>query len=399
MKNKSMELKNYWIVDCDKTIFGDVKIVDGKIANIIERKTHGNLGEGILMPSFIDLHAHFREPGYTHKEDIKSGSEAAAKGGYTHVTLMANTNPVCDNMTVHNAINERNKEVGIIDVNQCVSGTTGLMGDDYSHLEGLDEEKVKCISDDGKGVMSHRVMKDILDICTKKGWIFMSHAEDSSADNMRDAENNMTERDVQIAEDINGRIHMCHVSTREAIDVIRRGKKNGVKVTCEVTPHHIMNPMGISDYRVNPPIRENEDVMEIVKGINDGTVDAIATDHAPHTLEDKKNGAPGISGIELSFPICYSELVKSGKITLNKLSELMSYNPAKILNLKKGKIKEGYDGDMVIVNLKECELVKEENLLSRGKNTPLIGREFYGVIKATIKNGEFIYRRESNDNR
>ncbi|MCM1990459.1 dihydroorotase [Oceanirhabdus seepicola] len=394
-----MELKNYWIVDCDRTLFGDVKIVDGKIANIIERKAQGTMGEGVLMPSFIDLHAHFREPGYTHKEDIKSGSEAAAKGGYTHVTLMANTNPVCDNMTVLNAINERNKEVGIIDINQCVSGTTGLLGDDYSHLEGLEDGKVKCISDDGKGVMSHSVMRDILDICTKKGWTFMSHAEDSSADNMRDAENNMTERDVQIAEEIDGRIHMCHVSTREAIDIIRRGKKNGVKVTCEVTPHHIMNPDGISDYRVNPPIRENEDILEIIKGINDGTVDAIATDHAPHTLEDKKNGAPGISGIELSFPICYSELVKSRKITINKLSELMSYNPAKILNLKKGKIKEGYDGDMVIVNLKETQLVKEENLLSRGKNTPLIGREFYGVVEATIKNGEFIYRRESNDNR
>ncbi|WBW98906.1 dihydroorotase [Oceanirhabdus sp. W0125-5] len=394
MKNKSMELKNYWIVDCDRTLFGDVQIVDGKIANIIERKAQGTMGEGVLMPAFIDLHAHFREPGYTYKEDIESGSEAAAKGGYTHVTLMANTNPVCDNMEVLNIINNRNKEIGLIDINQCIAGTSGLMGDDYSHLEGLDSEKVKCISDDGKGVMNDKVMRSILNICNKKEWIFMSHAEDSSADNMRDAENNMTERDVQIAKEVDGRLHMCHVSTREAIDVIRSGKKNGVNVTCEVTPHHIMNPEGISDYRVNPPIRENQDVMEIIKGINDGTVDAIATDHAPHTLEDKKNGAPGISGIEFAFPICYSELVKSGKVTLNKLSELMSSNPAKILNLKKGKIKEGYDGDIAIVNLKKTQLIKEENIVSRGKNTPLLGREFYGVIEATIKNGEFIYRRE-----
>lgn len=394
-----MRINDVWMVDSEKQLFGDLYIENGKIVEIIEKTPVEGEIKKVIMPGFIDLHAHFREPGYTHKEDIESGSRAAAKGGYTYVTLMANTNPVCDNMLTLKRVNERAEEVGIVGINQCIAGTKNMEGENISHLKEILSEDVKCISDDGVGVMDGEVMREILSICKQKGWLFMSHAEDKNTDNMRDAENSMTERDVKIAGELKANLHMCHVSTVEAIRAIEEGKKTNPKLTCEVTPHHLINPKGIEHYRVNPPIREAEDVKSIIKGIKDGLVDCIATDHAPHTQEDKKNGSPGISGIEYSFAISYTTLVREDEVDLKKLSNLMSGKPAEILGLKKGKLKEGFDGDIVEVVLDEKITVSEEDMVSRGKNTPLMGREFYGVVERTIKGGKVAYRRERDDNR
>ena len=347
------------------------------------------------MPSFIDTHAHFREPGFTQKEDIESGSKAAVKGGYTGVCLMANTWPVCSNYEVLNAVRNRAKEVGLTDIHQCVSITENFKGSNIEHLNIFkDDKEVKAISDDGVGVMDSSIMMKAMEVARKNNWVVMSHAEDKtfSKIDMRMAEDLMTIRDLYLAKVTKAHLHMAHVSTVESINAIERAKEEGVKVTCEVTPHHLALDSSISNYRVNPPIREKEDVKTLIRAIRKGVVDCIGTDHAPHTEEDKKNGAPGMVGLETAFSICYTTLVKENNISLNKLSELMSRNSARILGMNKGLISVGKDGDMVLVDLNQRVTVDREKFVSRGKNTPFHGREYYGEVKMTIKGGNVVYK-------
>lgn len=236
-------------------------------------------------------------------------------------------------------------------------------------------------------------MMKAMEKAKENNWIVMSHAEDKtfSKIDMRIAEDLMTIRDLYLAKVTGARLHMAHVSTVEAIDAIRRTKSEGANVTCEVTPHHIGLTTEISNYRVNPPIREQEDVNAIVAGIKDGTVDCIGTDHAPHTEEDKQKGAPGMVGLETAFSICYTELVKNHGVSINKLSELMSKNPANILGMNKGTITVGKEGDLVLVDLNKEVVIDKETFLSKGKNTPFQGREYYGEVITTIKAGKVIY--------
>ena len=223
----------------------------------------------------------------------------------------------------------------------------------------------------------------------------MSHAEDKgfSDIDMRIAENIMTLRDIYLAKETGARLHMCHVSTKEAIKYIRDAKEDFSNITCEVTPHHIYLTKDKKDYRVNPPIREKEDVNEVIKAIKDGIVDCIGTDHAPHTKEDKEKGSPGMVGLETAFPICYTSLVKSGEITLNKLSEIMSKNGAKILGMNKGIISPGMDGDLVLLDLDKKIVVNSKDFHSKAANTPFEGMEFYGEVQMTIKSGKILYKK------
>ena len=250
-----------------------------------------------------------------------------------------------------------------------------------------------AITDDGVGVMDSSVMMKAMEKAKESNWIVMSHAEDKtfSKIDMRIAEDLMTIRDLYLAKVTGARLHMAHVSTVESINAIRRTKNEGGNVTCEVTPHHIGLTTDISNYRVNPPIREKEDVNAIIEGIKDGTVDCIGTDHAPHTEEDKKNGAPGMVGLETSFSICYTELVKNNNISINKLSELMSKNPANILRMNKGTISVGKDGDLVLVDLNKEVTIDKETFVSKGKNTPFQGRKYFGEVIKTIRGGKVIY--------
>ena len=392
-------IKNANIIDAYENFNGDILIIDGKISEIGKEinKTEVETidAKGLtLMPAFIDTHAHFREPGLTHKEDIESGSKAAAKGGYTGVCLMGNTNPICSSREVIEYVRNRAKEVGLVDIHQCVSITENFGGKSIEHLNAFeDDRELVAITDDGVGVMDSSIMMKAMEKAKENNWIVMSHAEDKtfSKIDMRIAEDLMTIRDLYLAKVTKARLHMAHVSTIESITAIRRAKKEGANVTCEVTPHHIGLTTEESNYRVNPPIREKDDVKAIIEGIKDGTVDCIGTDHAPHTQEDKEKGAPGMVGLETAFSICYTELVKKYGITINKLSELMSRNPANILGMNKGSITIGKDGDLVLVDLNKEVIIDKDKFVSKGKNTPFHGRKYFGEVVMTIKAGKVIY--------
>ncbi len=394
-------IKNVNLIDESNNFFGDIYIEKGVIKELgteLNKECETLDGKGlVLMPAFIDTHAHFRDPGFEYKEDIESGSKAAVRGGYTTVTLMPNTKPVCSSKEILDYVVNKGKEVDLVDLYQTVSITKNLSGEEINHLREFEgNPNVTAITDDGKGVSDSKIMMEAMKIAKENNWIVMSHAEspEFSKVDMRLAENMMTWRDITLAKFIDCRLHMSHVSTKEAMKYIIEGKNDGVKVTCEITPHHLALNNKISNYRVNPPIREEEDVNFLIKAIKMNYVDCIGTDHAPHSKEDKEKGAPGMIGIEQAFSICYTKLVKENHISLNKLSQLMSGNAAKLLNLNKGKLQPGFLGDLVLIDLNKKRIFKEEDIVSRSKNTPFNGMEFYGDVVLTIKNGKIVYKGE-----
>ncbi len=394
-------IKNVNLIDESNNFFGDIYIEKGVIKELgteLNKECETLDGKGlVLMPAFIDTHAHFRDPGFEYKEDIESGSKAAVRGGYTTVTLMPNTKPVCSSKEILDYVVNKGKEVGLVDLYQTVSITKNLSGEEINHLREFEgNPNVKAITDDGKGVSDSKIMMEAMKIAKENSWIVMSHAEspEFSKVDMRLAENMMTWRDIILAKFVDCRLHMSHVSTKEAMKYIIEGKNDGVKVTCEITPHHLALNNKISNYRVNPPIREEEDVNFLIKAIKMNYVDCIGTDHAPHSKEDKEKGAPGMIGIEQAFSICYTKLVKENHISLNKLSQLMSGNAAKLLNINKGKLQPGFLGDLVLIDLNKKRIFKEEDIVSRSKNTPFNGIEFYGDVVVTIKNGKIVYKGE-----
>ena len=329
-------IKNANVVDSSQNFIGDVYIENGKIKELGTSINKNDVevvdAKGLtLMPAFVDTHAHFRDPGLTYKEDLETGSRAALRGGYTGVCLMGNTSPTCSTKEVLDYVKNKEESLKLIDIHQCVTITKNFDGKTLTHLEEFKNDKrVKAISDDGVGVSDSRVMMEAMKIAKENDWVIMSHAEshEFSDIDMRLAENMMTWRDITLAKVTGAKLHMAHVSTKEAMKYIIDGKCSGVNVTCEVTPHHIALTNDKNNYRVNPPIREKSDVDFLLKAISHGDVECIGTDHAPHTKEDKEKGSPGMVGLETAFPICYTKLVKEGVITINKLSEMMSRNPA-----------------------------------------------------------------------
>lgn len=390
-------IKNSRIIDEELDFIGDLYIEDGKIAEYGEELNYDCQvidGKGlVLMPAFIDLHVHFREPGYTHKEDLYTGGQAALKGGFTFVNLMGNTNPICSSMETVDFVLNKGKELNLVDIHQCVSITKEFDGKSLDHLDRLDN-KVKIITDDGMGINSNIVMYNAMVKAKEKDLTIMTHAEDKDLTpiDYRISENIITIRDIYLSKTTGTKLHLAHVSTKEAIEEIRKAKSEGVKVTCEVTPHHIS--LWNNDYKVNPPIRNKTDVDEIIKGIIDGTVDTIATDHAPHTKEDKKKGSPGLSGLETAFTVTYTTLVKGNKIDLKRLSQIMSANGGRIMGVNKGRIKAGYDADLVLLDLNKKVIIDSNTFLSKGKNTPFDGMNFYGEVAMTLKSGLIKYRRK-----
>ncbi|WP_461614049.1 dihydroorotase [Clostridium sp. Marseille-QA1073] len=391
-------IKNAKVVDWCGTFIGDVYIKNGLITEIgkdLKKNCNTINAKGLtLMPSFVDLHAHFRDPGLTYKEDIESGSKAAVKGGFTMVNLMANTNPICSSMDIVNYVKSRAEEIGLIDVHQVFSITRNFDGQDISHLDEVDSS-IKIISEDGKDIMNSKVMLEAMKKAKEKNLIVMCHCEDPYLSNydMRIAENIMTKRNIEFSKITNCKLHIAHVSTLEAINYIIEAKKQGLQITCEVAPHHLALTNNY-DYRVNPPLREKNDIDFLIKAIKDGYVDAIATDHAPHNEEDKIKGAPGISGLETAFSITYTKLVKENNISLNKLSEIMSKNPSELLGANKGTIEIGYEGDLVLLDLEASYEINSKEFWSKGKNTPLDGIRVYGKIVKTIKGGKEVYSNE-----
>lgn len=395
-------IKNANIVDKAHSFYGDLYIENGIIKEIsdnIDKNCEVIDAKGrIVMPAFIDTHAHFRDPGFTHKEDIETGSKAAIRGGYTTVTLMGNTNPISSSIEIIDMVENKAKSIGLVDAYQAATITKNLDGKTLSHLDEFEgKDRIKVITDDGKGVCDSNIMYKAMLRAKKNDWIIMSHAEDHDLSKicMRLAENMMTHRDVELAKYTGARLHMSHVSTIEALEYIKKGKEEGANLTCEVTPHHIFLDTTKSSYRVNPPIREKEDVDAIIKAIKLGVVDCIGTDHAPHTDEEKQKGAPGMTGIELAFSICYTKLVKEEGLSLNKLSDLMSGRAGEILKINKGKIQIGYQADLVILDTEKEFVVDRQKLVSKSKNTPFDGIVLKGDIDMTIKAGKIVYSKEA----
>ena len=399
---------------CDILVDGDkiVKIagnVEDKAAKVIDAK-------GLhVFPGLIDMHVHLREPGFEYKEDIASGSAAAVRGGFTQVCCMPNTQPVCDNAAVVGYIIARAKEVGLCKVRPIGAITKGEQGETLAEIGKMKEAGAVALSDDGKPVPSARMMCLGMEYASDFGLVCLSHCEDKSlADGgcvnegynstlaglkgiPRAAEEVMIAREIVLAETLGKRVHICHVSTKGGVRLLRDAKARGVAVTAETCPHYFALTDDIilsydANTKVNPPVREAEDVEAIKEGLKDGTLDCIVTDHAPHHADEKNVeydlAAFGISGIETSFSLSYTHLVKGGVLTLGQLAERMSGAPARILGLEGGVLKEGGVADIMLADLNEKYVIDSRKFVSKGKNTPFNGSEVYGRVKATIVDGK-----------
>nr|WP_122012078.1 dihydroorotase [Maliibacterium massiliense] len=389
-------IRNARVVDAGMDEQVDVLIKDGRIAALgFDFAADGadevvDASGLVLMPAFVDMHAHFRDPGYTQKEDIASGSLAAAHGGYSTVNLMANTDPVASDMRTISYVRSKAAQVGLVRVHQCASLTRDFDGKSLDHIDALDEN-VRFLSEDGRGVMSNYTMWQAMCKAKERGMTIISHAEDMdlSPTDYRLAENIATVRDLELCEATGARLHMAHVSTKEAIESIIEAKKRGVNVTCEVTPHHLA--LWDEAYKVNPPIRARRDSEALLVAIEREYVDCIATDHAPHTLRDKRAGACGLVGLETAFAVCYTHLVRRKCICLSQLSYLMSAGPAKLMGLPVGRILPGMDADLVLVDVRKSFSVDPEAFASKGRNTPFAGRTLWGAVRCTMKQGQVTY--------
>ncbi len=388
-------MNNVHIIDDTLDVMANVIVENGLIQEVQILDEKPNPSDPVWLPAFTDLHAHFRDPGFTYKEDIESGSRAAVRGGYTAVNLMPNTKPVVSSMQQARDVETRIHALGLVYANQVVSMTLEEKGQDCSHLLNIPAGTIPFVSDDGKGVNRDDVMEEIFNICKKKDFLIMAHEEDArySPADLRMAENAMTFRDLALCEKTGGSIHLCHVSTIESIQAIAAAKAKGLHVSCEVCPHHIyFNAEQANHYRVAPPFRDDADIEALIKALQDGTADTISTDHAPHTPEDKTHGANGISGIETAFALCYTKLVKGGFLTLNHLVKLMSTTPSAMMRLPKGSFKEGMMADFVKVDLDNPYTIHAEEFASRGKNTPFEGQVVYGKVLETVREGKTVYK-------
>lgn len=374
-----------------------------------------------VMPGFIDLHVHFRDPGLEHKETIETGSKAAVAGGYTTVFAMPNTKPVADNADVVNYVHNKAKAVGLTNVSQVGAITKGQAGVELADIEEMAKAGILTISEDGKSVMNSQLYREAMEIAARLNLTVLAHCEDINLVNggVVNADTHTTElglsgitnsvedvivaRDIMLSRDTGAKLHLCHCSTKDSVTMVKLAKEEGLAVTAEVCPHHfvltsedITNPED-TNYKMNPPLRTREDVEALIAGLRDNIMDVIATDHAPHAFEEKnttmKKAPFGIVGIETVAALTYSELVKTGILTPMQMAEKMSYNPAKVVGIDKGDIQPGKVADIVIFNPNETYKIDKNEFLSKGKNTPFHGREVAGRVWMTIMDGNIVYER------
>lgn len=376
-------IKKVRIVDANKDIISDLLVENGKISKInsnieIENIDTINGEHYVLMPSFIDLHTHLRDPGLTHKEDLETGQKSALKGGFTVLCPMANTKPVCDNQKVMEYVINKAKKLDLCDIKQVCAITKNLEGDEMIDIKSM-RTYTDLFSDDGYTLHNAKIMKDSLKLSSELDFKVLTHCQ---------PEFMIVERDLKLLEEVGGNLHICHISLKDTLDEIKKYKDRGYKFTCEVGPHHIYG-YGL-DYKVNPSFAKEKDMKYLIEGIKDGYIDMIGTDHAPHTAEDKQNGAPGISNIEVAFQMVNKVFIENG-ISLNKLSEMMSANPAKLLGLNQGLIEAGLRADLVLIDEKCDDVIDTTKFVSKGKNNPFDGQKVKGKIIMTIRDGKIMY--------
>ena len=399
---------------------GDILIRDGKIADVgTGLCTDGTVvnAEGLCaVPGFVDMHVHLRDPGQTQKEDILTGCAAAAAGGVTSLLCMPNTVPTVDNEKTVRYILDKAKNAKA-KVYVAASITKGLKSEEPTDLEALRKAGAIGLSDDGRPVENTRFLSDAMKKAPQLGMTVVAHCEDLFlADGGKinegevsrqlgvkgipaSAEDCGTAREIALAAAENVPIHICHVSTKTSVALVRDAKRRGVRVTAETAPHYVsLTEQALlsrdADFRMNPPLRTDEDVQAIIEGLRDGTLDCIATDHAPHTPEEKADfeKAPnGSIGMETSFAVAYTYLVKPGLLTLSQLVEKMAVNPANILGINAGTLAVGAPADIALIDLNEDWTVDVEGLHGKSKNTPFKGMTLSGRVKKTFLDGKLVF--------
>ena len=426
-----MIIKNGSIVDPKSgTVYKSTVFVEGTIIKSILPENYdlnGFQDEDIIdatgkyiMPGFIDLHVHLRDPGLTYKEDIATGTAAAAKGGVTTICAMPNTKPVVDTVETLNYVHDKACKEGKVRVKQLSAFTMNMEGKELVDMEAMNEAGAVAFSEDGKSVMDINLYREAMKEVADMGALVMAHCEDkdlvgkgvlnegvaSEKYNVTGIPNSVedviTARDMFLAGELGARLHICHCSTKGTVELMRMAKRMGFKVTAEVCPHHFtLTDADIteadSNYKMNPPLRTEEDVKALIEGLVDGTMDCISTDHAPHSKEEKSKffteAAFGITGLETSAALTYTALVDTGLMDIVKMAEKMSYNPAKVLGIEDsfGHISEGAVADIVIFDPEAEWEVKEEEFASKASNTPYIGKVLKGRITHTIVDGKLVY--------
>lgn len=385
--------------------FAEKFLADGGLSPVISKKY-------IIVPGLCDVHVHFREPGFSYKETIASGSAAAAHGGYTAVCTMPNLDPVPDSaehLQVQLDAIERGAAIKVLPYGAI---TVGEKGEKLADMEAM-SDKVCAFSDDGKGVQNDEMMREAMTAAKRLGKIIAAHCEDNSllfGGYIHDgeyarmhghrgissaSEYKQIERDLRLAEETGCAYHVCHISTKESVELIRQEKARGVNVTCETAPHYLVlcdeDMREDGRFKMNPPLRSREDKEALIEGIKDGTIDMIATDHAPHSAEEKGRGLEkslmGVVGLETAFPVLYTELVTKNIITLDRLVELMSFKPKERFGIDT-------NNDFAVFDISEAYKIDPEDFLSMGRATPFAGREVFGRCLLTVHNGKVVYKAE-----
>ena len=403
----------------------DVLVEDGMIKKIgaalpVKAERVIDAAGCYVMPGFIDMHVHLRDPGQEHKETVETGLRAAVHGGFTTIVAMPNTKPIVDNPDVVRYVHNKAQDIGLAHVLQAGAMTRGERGEELSDIEGMVEAGIPALSEDGKSVMNAQLCREAMTLAMKYDIPVLAHCEDRNLVNggvvnedgnaqrlglkgiANSVEDVIAARDMILARETGAALHLCHCSTKGSVQMLRFAKQVGQRVTAEVCPHHFTLtssdiPEDDANYKMNPPLRTQEDVDALKEGLRDGAIDVIATDHAPHTAIEKGEGlkhAPfGIAGLETVASLVMTELVEPGYLTMMQMAEKMSYNPAKILGLDRGVAEEGKPADLVVFDPQREYVINPADFYSKGKNTPFAGRKVRGMVMATVVDGRVVYER------
>ena len=403
----------------------DILVEDGMIAGVDASIPKGDndiidAAGCFVMPGLVDLHVHFREPGFEYKETIKTGSMAAAHGGVTTVFPMPNTKPVIDSVDMYDKVQTIIDRDAVVNVHQVASVTLRQQGETPVDVAALKKAGCIAISEDGKSVMNSQVYREAMKAAAAEDVLVMAHCEDKNLVNggalnegvasrryhvngiTNAVEDVIVARDILLSKETGCRLHLCHCSTADSVKLIKAAKDEGLKVTGEVCPHHFMLCdediiEDNADYKMNPPLRSRADMEAVREGLRNGTMDVISTDHAPHSAEEKAKpigAAPfGITGIETSLCLTYTGLVLTGILTPMQMVEKMSYNPAKIAGIDRGTLLPGRPAEIIIVNVDDEIVIDRNNFVSKGHNTPFDGYKVKGIVEYTIVGGKIVYKR------